>query len=136
MGNNAFIMVLKKLLFIISTLLCLIGIFYSCKKENALPPVEPESDTLISYKNDVQPIFNTYCISCHSQTNAQGGLDLSSYEALMQGGVSGQVVKPGEADSSLLILKIDGTMYHMGGELTDTVKLNIIKKMDKSRCKK
>ena len=43
------------------------------------------------------------CVACHSSTNKMGGLDLSSYQAALAGGVSGASVVPGEVQTSLLI---------------------------------
>jgi hypothetical protein len=47
-------------------------------------PSEPGPQTgettgrkVISYPDDVQPIWNKYCISCHSGSNKKGNLDLS-----------------------------------------------------------
>ena len=38
----------------------------------------------IDYESEIQPIFNTNCISCHIGAAAYtGGLDLTSYDELM-----------------------------------------------------
>ena len=63
----------------------------------------------VSYADDIQPIFNTYCASCHIQS-ASGGLHLGSYAQLMQGGNSGDAVIAGNPDSSLLVKRIEGTI--------------------------
>jgi len=65
---------------------------------------------LIDYSSDIQTIFNSNCTAyCHSSSNHESGLDLSSYEGLMNGGISGDVVYPGYSDYSLLIQKLLGT---------------------------
>lgn len=33
----------------------------------------------VSYSTTIQPIFSTYCTTCHSGATPLGGLDLSSY---------------------------------------------------------
>jgi hypothetical protein len=33
---------------------------------------------MVSFAQDVQPIFNSRCTSCHNSTTANGGLDLSA----------------------------------------------------------
>jgi hypothetical protein len=45
-------------------------------------------------------------MGCHNQDKARGGLVVSSYTALMSGGSSGEVVKPGDPDGSRLFLLI------------------------------
>ena len=55
-----------------------------------------------SYYQQIQPIFNQFCTSCHIGNFASGGLDLTSYEKLIQGGNSGDVIIAGNAQSSLL----------------------------------
>ena len=57
----------------------------------------------IDYLEDIQPIFNNNCISCHSGTYGSGALELDSFERLIEGDSNnGPVVLPFNADSSLL----------------------------------
>jgi len=56
----------------------------------------------ISYYQEIQPIFNQYCTSCHIGNFSSGGLELTNYEKLMEGGDSGSVVIPGDYENSLL----------------------------------
>ena len=57
----------------------------------------------IDYLQDIQPIFNNHCISCHSGTYGSGALELDSFERLIEGDSNnGPVVLPFNADSSLL----------------------------------
>ena len=47
------------------------------------------------YNSDIQPIFNNKCISCHIDGGTYfGGLDLSSYSEVMEGGDSGNTIVP------------------------------------------
>ncbi|MFN2226130.1 MAG: c-type cytochrome domain-containing protein [Anaerolineae bacterium] len=74
------------------------------------PPTLTPAPTLaagaaVSWQNDVAPLVEEYCVSCHGQATALGGLDLSSYEAALAGGDSGPAVVPGEANTSLLITR-------------------------------
>lgn len=39
--------------------------------------------TSFKFAADIQPIMNTWCIGCHSSTNAGGGYDLSSYAGVV-----------------------------------------------------
>lgn len=61
----------------------------------------------VSFSNDVRPIFNTHCINCHVG-GSQGGLRLDNYTLIMAGGGSGAVVTAGDAQSSLLVKRIEG----------------------------
>jgi len=63
-----------------------------------------------SYAMHVQPIFNVNCAlsGCHLPPNPQRGLDLSSYNGLMQGSINGPVVIPGNAQDSRLVKRIEG----------------------------
>lgn len=49
----------------------------------------------VDYESEIQPIWDINCSGCHMYPNTYGGLDLSSYEALMQGANSGPVIIPG-----------------------------------------
>ena len=53
----------------------------------------------VDYNSEIQPIFNARCTGCHG---ASGGLNLSSYDNLMNGGNSGDVVIPYDHSSSIL----------------------------------
>ncbi|HEX4132736.1 MAG TPA: c-type cytochrome domain-containing protein [Pirellulales bacterium] len=56
----------------------------------------------ITYADDVQPIFREHCYTCHNQDEAKSDLALHSYGAVMKGGAGGEVVIPGDLDSSRL----------------------------------
>lgn len=55
--------------------------------ETACPPV-----TTVSYANDVAPIMNQYCVSCHSGTFASGGIPLDSYTSVKKYADNGQLL--------------------------------------------
>ncbi|MDG2266877.1 MAG: hypothetical protein P8L91_07835 [Candidatus Marinimicrobia bacterium] len=57
----------------------------------------------VDYNSDIQPIFNNKCISCHIDGGTYfGGLDLSSYSEVMEGGNSGNTIVPFDHENSLL----------------------------------
>jgi len=95
--------ILKNLLLLI----CIVaGMFYfsSCEKYTfrveTLPPVDTSgTDTTdyVSYSNEVQPIFNAKCISCHKGTRPPDLRADNSYKSLTDGGY----VNPPAADSKL-----------------------------------
>lgn len=74
-----------------------------CTSEQEVKPV--------SYAQDVKPILDKHCVSCHvaGQDGAsQSGLLMDSYEGLMKGTKLGPVVVPKSAVSSTLYLLVAG----------------------------
>jgi hypothetical protein len=59
---------------------CSIALF-SCTREK-VTPTEIQCTTIISFSNEVVPIIQANCISCHDQGNASGGFDFSSYTSI------------------------------------------------------
>lgn len=55
-----------------------------------------------NFEEQVKPILRANCAGCHNPGTARGGLDLSSFGALMRGGSSGDAVAVGDPDSSTL----------------------------------
>jgi len=65
----------------------------------------------ISYKADIQPILQQYCVECHAEGGKgyeKSGLLLTSYEGVMKGTRFGSIIKPGDALSSTLIMLVEG----------------------------
>lgn len=65
----------------------------------------PPGGNQTSFAIDILPIFQTDCITCHG---GAGGLDLESYQGIIQGGVSGPVLDPTDPDDSLILKRLDG----------------------------
>lgn len=59
-------------------------------------------DPKVNYIENVLPIFKAKCGTCHGADQAKGGFVIDTYGQLMQGGASGPVVEPGDADGSRL----------------------------------
>ena len=57
----------------------------------------------VSYMQQVSPLFQSACGDCHGGDEPELGLDLTSYEAAMEGSDYGTVIEAGDADGSLLI---------------------------------
>ena len=62
----------------------------------------------VDYNRDVHPILATRCFVCHSGDKRSGGLSLSAYEDVLQGGRSGAAIVPNYAKNSLLMLRVTG----------------------------
>lgn len=75
----------------------------------------------ISYQNDVRPIFVNKCIDCHTPPYGEGyrrtGLDMVSYESLMEGSIYGPVVIPGNSKASPLNMQIEGRVGNLSQQL-------------------
>src|SRR5262245_49606798 len=61
-------------------------------------PITINGQSVQNYARSVEPIFQEKCVACHNHAVRQGGLNLESYEALMNGGKHGAVVSPGKSD--------------------------------------
>ena len=64
----------------------------------------------VSYQNDVFPILQGNCFTCHDgkgEGSQASGFVLLTYDDLMKGTKYGQVVVPGDSLSSTLYLMID-----------------------------
>jgi cytochrome c553 len=86
-----------------------------------LPETEMSAPAVsgVSFSTDVMPILKNSCVRCHGGERTSGGLNLTTYAALMNGGESGAVVIPGDAGASLLVtLSESGKMPKRGTKLT------------------
>jgi len=106
-----------------------------CYKD--IGPIEDNNNPAnenVSFANDVQPIFEQSCISCHPNS---GNLDLTNDNAYNQlvnvnaSGYNAKRVVPGDAENSVLYKKIDdsgvyGSNMPLGSSLSST-QINTIK---------
>jgi cytochrome b subunit of formate dehydrogenase len=70
-----------------------------------LPTEPPSAQAPTTWENGIADLFAETCGSCHSGSNAAGGLDMSTYAGIMTGGQAGPAILPGNADGSLLVRK-------------------------------
>jgi hypothetical protein len=70
---------------IVVVLVAMAGMFSSCEKYTFSPP-EVDPDTPWSFRNDIQPMFNSSCTSCHGGAVAPDLREGRSYQALTRGG--------------------------------------------------
>ena len=57
------------------------------------------------FETRVRPVLAAHCYSCHGRL-VRGELRMNSREALLEGGVSGPAIVPGDPDASLLIRSV------------------------------
>ena len=86
---------------------------------------------------DILPIVQR-CIQCHGGDVQMGNLDLRTRASILQGGNSGAAITPGNADDSLLIKRVTGTVKPQM-PMSPVPKLNpdeiaVLKKLDRRRC--
>ena len=60
------------------------------------------ADEKVTFDDHIKPIFRQRCASCHNGDRKSGGLDVTNFTNLMQGGSSGTVVRAGDASDSYL----------------------------------
>jgi mono/diheme cytochrome c family protein len=66
--------------------------------------------TTVSFKEDVLPIFQVHCVSCHTpgrEGTTTSGLDLTSWQGVMTGTKYGAMVIPGNVEYSNLMWLLD-----------------------------
>jgi hypothetical protein len=61
-----------------------------------------------SFAKDVAPILAANCAGCHAAGTRMGGLNLDTFEGLVQGGTHGTAIDPGKSESSRLFLMVTG----------------------------
>lgn len=82
--------------------------------QSQLPPT-PEVPVItggaLTYDDTIGPLLKARCGSCHGDSGVQG-LNLTTYQTAMNGGVNGAVILPGDPDGSLIIKKQSGPQPH------------------------
>jgi mono/diheme cytochrome c family protein len=89
------------------------------------------SSQKIEFDRDIKPILQSSCVSCHGTETHQGQLRLDSEAAILDGGVSGKVIIPGNSQESLLVMRLLGAggapRMPMSGEPLSTEKIALIR---------
>lgn len=63
----------------------------------------------VSFAKQIAPLLVENCNGCHLDAmQIRGGLNMNTVASLMRGGDSGEVIKPGDGDGSLLVRKLRG----------------------------
>ncbi len=76
----------------------------------------------VSFRMHVQPLLNTYCVTCHIADSAPAGLDLQpgkAYRGLVGVGSTQsalKLVEPGNAKASYVLYKLRGSQAEVGGK--------------------
>jgi hypothetical protein len=86
------------------------------------PVSEPEEPGQITYQALIQGILTNRCGICHGDA-AQAGLNLTTYQSALAGTGNGPVIIPGDADSSLILVKTAGSGSHFAQFTSQEVEL-------------
>ncbi|MEM9018127.1 MAG: c-type cytochrome domain-containing protein, partial [Verrucomicrobiota bacterium] len=68
----------------------------------SFPLAADEKGPKVTFEDDILPILENRCTNCHNPDESKGGLDLSSFSALLGGGSGGDVVTAEDPNSSRL----------------------------------
>jgi nitrate/TMAO reductase-like tetraheme cytochrome c subunit len=91
-----------------------------------LPPPEPVEGLPIlseppTYDNYIGALFDLRCSKCHGDLES-GGLNLLTYEGVMQGGDGGAVVVPGDSSDSILF-QIQSACEHFANLVSEELEV-------------
>ena len=82
-------------------------------------------DAPVSFHKEVRPILRQNCNGCHRPGKAKGGLDLTTFAALMKGGKNGPAIEMGDPHSSVLVESVSGDEPEMPKEGEPLIKEEI-----------
>lgn len=88
------------------------------------------------FKDEILPILEKNCTSCHSSEKKMGGLDLTSFAGMMNGGGSGPVIAPGKPSHSMLWLMVESGQMPVGGKLSAAQKQTLKAYIEQGRFPK
>ena len=75
------------------------------------------TEPLVGFQSDIRPILHNKCQQCHIPPNGSGyvktGMNMESYETLMQGTVYGAIIVPGDSKRSVFNKLVEGRAGNM-----------------------
>ena len=85
----------------------------------------------VDYARDVRPILEKYCYDCHGSKQQLSGLRLDRKDSVQDGGFSGQIIIPGDAEGSRMfrmIAGIDGMPMPIGDPKPTRAEIDVIRR--------
>ncbi len=76
--------------------------------EMKVAQAEMDMAPAVTFADHILPILQERCAKCHNDDKQKGGLQVDNFEYLMEGGSSGEVIVPGNADGSRLFKLVTG----------------------------
>ncbi len=67
------------------------------------------ADEQVDYLKQIKPVLRERCFACHGALKQEASLRLDTAALAIKGGESGAVIKPGDADASLLLKRVTAT---------------------------
>ena len=64
----------------------LITVFLLVVFADSLKAQTQQDDNNPDYQTTIAPLLTKYCVACHNADEAEGGLNLETFESMMQGG--------------------------------------------------
>ncbi len=71
-------------------------------KKPKIKVAKPDGTETVSFKKDIAPMFVKFCYRCHSGNNPDSGFSVETFEKILIGGDSGEVLIPGNLEQSRL----------------------------------
>ena len=117
---------------LIATSIC----FFSCKKKTTTPSPTQTLPTVVSFNNDIIPVFNAHCNSsgCHTGGSPAAGLNLSASVSYLQLFTKHEIDTTNASSSNLYIEVASGQMPQTGGKLND-YNISLIQKWIQQKAK-
>jgi len=81
--------------------------------QESTPPSVPTNKPL-TYEDFFSAVFQDRCSACHSGDDPMAGMDITTYAGLLEGGIDGPGIVPGDLDASLIYLKQSNPNGHYG----------------------
>ena len=70
------------------------------------------------WQHEILPVLEKNCVSCHGGEHTMADLDLTKFDSVLAGGISGPPITPGHPEMSLLWTMIDSGKMPVGTELS------------------
>jgi hypothetical protein len=117
---------------LIVTNICL----FSCKKKTSTPSPTQSLPAVVSFSNDIMPVFNAHCNTsgCHGGGSPAAGLSLSQNVAYSQLFAKHEIDTTNVSNSNLYIEVASGQMPQTSGKLND-YNISLIQKWIQQKAK-
>ena len=73
-----------------------------------VPVKRPKGNETVSFALEIAPILVDNCQQCHMIDRSRGNFSMANFNGLLKGGDSGEVIKPGDANSSHIVKRLRG----------------------------
>jgi len=70
------------------------------------------------WQHEILPVLEKNCVNCHGGDQTMAKLDLTKFDSVLKGGISGPPITPGHPEMSLMWTMIDSGKMPVGAELS------------------